>query len=64
MSERWIEREPDGEEGLARLVPMKRMGKAHGMADVGIFLLLDRASYVTGATIVVDGGLTAKFMLA
>jgi 3-oxoacyl-[acyl-carrier protein] reductase len=39
-------------------VPLKRFGSPRELADVVCFLASDRASYVTGATIPVDGGLT------
>jgi 3-oxoacyl-[acyl-carrier protein] reductase len=39
-------------------VPLKRFGAPRELADVVAFLASDRASYVTGATIPVDGGLT------
>ncbi|KAK4934948.1 hypothetical protein LTR10_023914 [Elasticomyces elasticus] len=38
--------------------PIKRIGTADEVANVARLLLSDDASYITGAVIVVDGGLT------
>jgi 3-oxoacyl-[acyl-carrier protein] reductase len=38
-------------------IPLGRFGKAENMADVALFLLSDKANYITGQVIQVDGGL-------
>ncbi len=48
-----------GEEALIPTVPLRRLGTVDEMADSVEFLLSDRAAYITGTTLVADGGVTA-----
>ena len=41
------------------MVPMRRMGNAHDVANAVLFLASDESRYITATEIVVDGGITA-----
>jgi 3-oxoacyl-[acyl-carrier protein] reductase len=56
MAEVYGEGGPSAEE-LAR-IPVGRLGTPREFGDVVCFLASDRASYVTGTTVLVDGGLS------
>jgi 3-oxoacyl-[acyl-carrier protein] reductase len=43
-------------------IPLRRLGEPREVGDVICFLASDRASYVTGAVIPVDGGLTRSLL--
>lgn len=42
------------------LQPMKRMGTPRDIAQGALFLASDEASWITGTSLVIDGGLTAR----
>jgi NAD(P)-dependent dehydrogenase (short-subunit alcohol dehydrogenase family) len=53
-----------GEEGKARAAanaPLRRVAEPADVASAILFLVSDLSTYVTGQTLVVDGGVSAKF---
>lgn len=58
LQERW-ERNPEAAKRAAEGVPLGRVGRAEDMAAAVLFLLSDKASFITGTELIVDGGVTA-----
>lgn len=50
--------DPDSRESLLALIPWNRVGESAEVASCVAFLASDEASYVTGATLFVDGGMS------
>jgi glucose 1-dehydrogenase len=48
---------PDAEKELEKLIPYGRVGETADVAPVAVWLASDQADYITGTTIVVDGGM-------
>jgi len=55
-----FEKRPDMEERYARSEPMKRLGQPEEVGEAVAWLCSDRASYVTGLPLPVDGGYMAQ----
>lgn len=49
---------PEGVAAMAERIPLRRVGDPEDIADVVAFLASDAARYITGASIVVDGGMS------
>lgn len=48
------------EEAIAAHVPLRRLGEPDDVARAAVFLCSDAASWITGATLVVDGGMLLR----
>jgi NAD(P)-dependent dehydrogenase (short-subunit alcohol dehydrogenase family) len=51
---------PENKAALVANVPMERLGHPDEIADAIVFIASDKASYITGTILNVDGGLTAN----
>jgi 3-oxoacyl-[acyl-carrier protein] reductase len=47
------------EQGVADRYPLKRLGVPNDTAKLAAFLLSDDAAWITGQTVVIDGGITS-----
>jgi NAD(P)-dependent dehydrogenase (short-subunit alcohol dehydrogenase family) len=45
---------------LENAAPLRRMGEVDDVAHAVVYLASDESKFVTGAELVVDGGLTAR----
>ncbi len=60
MIERAIAHFPRLEQGIIKINPSHRLGEPEEVAEAVLWLCSDAASFTTGATLTVDGGLTAQ----
>ncbi len=59
MQERWTDN-PASKAATADAIPLGRVGEVDDMANACLFLLSDKASFITGTELFVDGGLLAR----
>jgi NAD(P)-dependent dehydrogenase (short-subunit alcohol dehydrogenase family) len=63
MMEPFLAAEPDAEKALrefGKKIPLQRVGQPEDVAEAVFFLASNAARYITGASLVVDGGLLCK----
>ena len=53
-----LDADPRAGDFLKSMVPMKRFGKAEEIAEAVVWLASDNTSFITGQTIVLDGGIS------
>ena len=51
---------PEVEQWLTTSAPMKRLGEPREIAELAVFLASERASFITGQIVSVDGGLSVR----
>lgn len=59
MQQRWTNN-PSLKSATAEAIPLARVGEVDDMSNACLFLLSDKASFITGTELIVDGGLLAR----
>ena len=59
MQARW-DLDPTGVKAVANAIPLGRLGRVEDMAQACLFLLSDKAAFISGTELIVDGGLLAR----
>jgi len=60
MLSRMLEQRPDLEAKLISRVPLRRLGTAEEVAQAVLYLFSDAAAFITGHSLVMDGGIVAE----
>jgi NAD(P)-dependent dehydrogenase (short-subunit alcohol dehydrogenase family) len=60
MLERFVGGKPESRDHMTALHPIGRVGKSEEIADAAIWLSSSKSSFVTGHSLLVDGGFTAQ----
>jgi 3(or 17)beta-hydroxysteroid dehydrogenase len=47
-------------EKMTQDIPLRRFARPQEIADLTIYLLSDESSFITGAEMIIDGGLSAR----
>ncbi|MFL5342463.1 MAG: SDR family NAD(P)-dependent oxidoreductase [Gemmataceae bacterium] len=55
---RWFAEKPELRTTFEGMIPMGRLGRAEEIGPLAVYLASDASSYMTGATVVIDGGYT------
>ena len=55
---RWFAEKPELYDIFVGQIPMGRLGEADEIGPLALYLASDASSYMTGATVVIDGGYT------
>lgn len=57
-NQRWARENPEVIEGFLKAIPMGRFGDPEDLGPLAVYLASDAARYMTGASLVIDGGYT------
>jgi gluconate 5-dehydrogenase len=55
---RWFRERPELRQIFEDMIPMGRLGEPEELAPLAVYLASDASSYMTGSTLVIDGGYT------
>lgn len=64
LVDEWLQLQPEGQAAEQRVLdqhPLRRMATPAEIANFVSFVASDEASFITGAALVIDGGLSARF---